>query len=218
MLPVLYSFRRCPYAIRARLALQSARIAYEMREVELRNKPDCMLEASPKGSVPVLVLPNGSVIDESWHIMIWSLLRHDPEGWLGANRENIDAGNPLIQENDAVFKFNLDRYKYADRYPDRPQTYYREQAELFLEVMEDRLMTSGYLLGDSVSIADAGIFPFVRQFAGVDTGWFTQSRYVHLKIWLGRMAGSDGFAQVMRKYSPWQPGSDPVVVASGSPF
>ena len=204
MLPILYSFRRCPYAIRARLALSVSGIAVELREVVLRNKPDSLLAASPKGSVPVLVLPDGHVIDESWDIMLWALHQHDPEGWLGENAAYIDIAAPLIIKNDTIFKYNLDRYKYPDRYPEHSQIFYRTQAETFLQELETCLNASPYLLGDSMSVADAGILPFIRQFASVDKEWFAQSRYTLLNEWLQRFLTSERFEAIMKKHPSWQ--------------
>jgi glutathione S-transferase len=197
--------------MRARLALYSAGITYELREVVLRNKPESMLKASPKGSVPVLVLPDGRVIDESWDIMIWALHQHDPEGWLGENNVYAEVATPLIIENDTTFKGYLDRYKYPDLYPDHTQIYYRAQAEEFLQELEGRLCKSPYLLGNTLSIADAGIFPFIRQFAEVDKIWFAQSPYVSLRHWMDDLLNSERFDAVMKKYPPWQPGDIPII-------
>ncbi|MEO8343270.1 MAG: glutathione S-transferase [Gallionella sp.] len=199
MLPVLYSFRRCPYAMRARLALYASGVAVELREVSLRDKPASMLAASPKGSVPVLVLPDGGVIDESWEIMQWALHQHDPEGWLGQDNSFIAAANPLIIENDTTFKYHLDRYKYAERYPEYPRSHYRSEAEIFLRQLEDRLRTTHFVLGDSMSIADVAIFPFIRQFAAVDNNWFAQTSYPLLQRWLDIFLGSELFKAVMKK-------------------
>lgn len=214
MHPVLYSFRRCPYAMRARLALHASGIAIELREVVLRDKPGCMLAASPKGSVPVLVLPDGGVIDESWEIMLWALHQHDPGGWLGKNNAYVAAATALIIDNDTTFKGYLDRYKYPDRHPEHPQTHYRIQAEIFLRGLESRLRVTPCLLGDTLSIADAGIFPFVRQFADVDKNWFAQAPYASLHRWLDAFLDSPDFAAVMRKHPPWQPGDTPVILAN----
>ena len=214
MPPVLYSFRRCPYAMRARFALYAGGVAIEMREVALRNKPESMLAASPKGSVPVLVLPDGRVIDESWEIMLWALRQHDPDGWLGKNGAYVDAAIPLIIENDTTFKGYLDRYKYPDRYPGHTRTHYRIQAEIFLQDLESRLRATPYLLGDTQSIADAGIFPFIRQFAEVDKNWFAQTPYVSLQHWLKNLLNSEPFDAVMKKYPPWQPGDIPIIMAN----
>lgn len=198
-LPILYSFRRCPYAMRARLALHASGIAYELREVELRNKPACMLAASPKGSVPVLVLVDRRVIDESWDIMQWALRRHDPENWLGECDAYLLAAAPLILTNDGSFKFYLDRYKYADRYPEQSRLTYRSGGEIFLQQLEGNLRTTRYLLGNAMSVADAAIFPFIRQFAAVDQDWFLRAPYPLLRIWLTEISDSPRFAAIMHK-------------------
>ena len=214
MLPILYSFCRCPYAIRARLALNAAGINYELREVKLRCKPESMLTLSPKGSVPVLVKPDGHVIDESWEIMLWALHQHDPEAWLGQDGSSIDAASKLVAQNDTIFKGQLDRYKYPDRYPEHTQSYYRTQAEAILQDLEIRLRSTPYLLGSTLSIADAGLFPFIRQFAGVDKNWFDHSPYPKLKLWLNAMLNSDRFVRVMKKYPPWQPDDIPLMITN----
>ena len=218
MLLILYSFRRCPYAIRARLALYASGVKVELREVALRHKPPSMLKASPKGSVPVLVLPDGHVIDESWDIMVWALRQDDPNGWLGKNSIYIDAATPLVIENDTVFKTNLDRYKYADRYPQHPQIYYRSAAETFLQQLECRLDTTHFLLGDAMSIADVAIFPFIRQFAEVDKGWFAQAPYPLLRRWLEVFLSSEDFGAVMKKYPVWRPGDSALILSNTSNF
>jgi glutathione S-transferase len=213
MLPVLYSFRRCPYAMRARLALHSSGTAVELREVSLRDKPESMLAASPKGSIPVLLLPQGQVIDESWDIMRWALQRNDPEGWLGQDHRHVDAAEPLVSENDTAFKYWLDRYKYPDRFPEHPQTHYWNMAGQFLLKLENRLDASRFLLGDERSVADVALFPFIRQFAEVDKGWFAQSPYPKLQRWLEDFLESAEFAAVMAKYAIWHPGDPPVIMS-----
>jgi len=190
--------------MRARLALNVSGIAVELREVVLCNKPKSLLSASPKGSVPVLVLPDGYVIDESWDIMLWALHQHDPEGWMGENAAYVNIAAPLIIKNDTVFKYNLDRYKYPDRNPEHSQIFYRTQAETFLQELETRLNMSPYLLGVNMSIADAGILPFIRQFASVDKEWFAQSRYPLLNEWLQRFLASERFNAIMKKQPLWQ--------------
>jgi glutathione S-transferase len=198
-LPILYSFRRCPYAIRARLAIAYAGIPVEIREVHLKYKPEHMLAISPKGTVPVLQLPDGKVIDESLDIMHWALAQHDPEHWLDA----VQDVETLIQWNDGDFKFYLDRYKYADRYPEFAASYYRSQGEQFLAELESKLSQNPYLGSSHFSIADAAIFPFIRQFAAVDDQWFLSSEYRHLINWLNRLVISDLFGLVMVKYPIW---------------
>ncbi len=206
-LPVLYSFRRCPYAMRARLAIAYAGIRTEIREVALKGKPQELLAISPKATVPVLQLPNGQVVEESLDIMLWALAQHDPEDWLASAADAM----PLIQRNDGGFKYYLDRYKYADRYPDYPAHHYRQQGEMFLAELENRLACGGHLCGQDFSIADAAIFPFVRQFAAVDGRWFQASGYPALKQWLDSLLASALFDAVMGKYPVWVAGSPGVV-------
>ncbi len=201
MLPILYSYRRCPYAMRARMALSYAGIAVEIREISLREKPAHMLQVSPKGTVPVLVLPDGTVIDQSLDIMYWALQQHDADGWLRADLEQTKL---LIAENDGAFKQNLDRYKYADRYPERAAECYREQGELFLELLEKHLHRHAFLMRDTISLADIAIFPFIRQFAAVDQPWFEASHYVKLRQWLATLVESRLFERVMVKYTVYQ--------------
>jgi len=203
--PILYSFRRCPYAMRARSALIISDIELDHREVELRDKPAEMLTASPKGSVPVLVLHDGSVIDESWDIMLWALRTQGTHHWLGENECHVTATLPLLHENDSTFKQALDSYKYPELLPDHLQRFYREQGEIFLQRLETRLAETPYLLGDSFSIADAALLPFIRQFAAVDSAWFSTATYPKLRAWLTRYTESEMFAKVMRKFPTWKP-------------
>ena len=167
-LPILYSFRRCPYAMRARLALAASGLACELREVVLRDKPTDLLEASPKGTVPVLVLPNGDVIDQSLDIMRWALRQHDPEQWLRPERDTPSAMEALIAQCDDEFKADLDRYKYPDRYPGADPLAHRQAGAAFLASLETRLSATACLFGSQASLADMAIAPFVRQFAHTD--------------------------------------------------
>lgn len=211
-LPILYSFRRCPYAMRARLAVCNAGVTVELREVILRHKPDDMLIASPKGTVPVLILPDGQVIEESRDIMIWTLAKRDSERWLAQLDEPWqEAANALVDENDFAFKPDLDQYKYADRYPEHPAETYRTQACGFLEELDQRLSAHDYLMCNRITFADIAIFPFIRQFAHVDKTWFDQTPYPHLQRWLVHFLQSELFASVMTKYPAWQPG-DPLLL------
>lgn len=211
-LPVLYSFRRCPYAIRARMAIKTSGIPVHLREIELRNKPQAMLQCSAKGTVPVLVLADGSVIDESRDVMTWALSINDPEQWLPKQNQALYAEiNSLLDVNDFAFKSHLDHYKYADRYPEFPETYYRTQGEQFIADLEDRLNKQQFLAGDRASMADIGIFPFIRQFANVDADWFYQSRYRKLQHWLDSFLKSQAFNVVMDKYKPWTEEAEPLV-------
>lgn len=208
-LPLLYSFRRCPYAMRARLGLLFAELPVELREIVLKNKPAQMLEISPKGTVPVLQLVDGTVIAESVEIMRWALEQQDPQGLLVAS-VSLQA-KALIEQNDNDFKHWLNRYKYADRHPERTQIEYRQQGEVFLQLLESLLTKNTYLLGSSPSIADIGIMPFVRQFAHVDRQVFYSLPYPKLQLWLQHWLQHPLFVQAMTKFQPWQEGDDVVI-------
>ncbi|MEX0341283.1 MAG: glutathione S-transferase [Erythrobacter sp.] len=196
--PILYSFRRCPYAMRARMALSVSGAQYEHREVVLRDKPPQMLEASPKGTVPVLVTEDGEVLEESLDLMRWALARNDPEGWL----ERDDPA--LVEANDGLFKHHLDRYKYATRYEDVDPEEHRSAAMEILRGLESRLAASAYLCGDERGFADIAIFPFIRQFANADRAWFDAQDLPSLQAWLKRLIKSELFTGVMQKYPQWQ--------------
>lgn len=205
----LYSFRRCPYAMRARLGILFAELQVELREITLKNKPPQMLAISPKGTVPVLQLLDGTVIEESREIMIWALEQQDLQGLL--DEEALQQANALIDKNDNEFKHWLDRYKYADRHLEMTQTEYRQKGEIFLQVLEELLTTNPYLLGKSVTIADIGIMPFVRQFAHVDRDIFYSLPYPNLQRWLTYWLQYPLFLQAMTKFQPWQEGDDMVI-------
>ncbi|MDR3428296.1 glutathione S-transferase [Silvimonas sp.] len=198
MIPLLYTFRRCPYAIRARLAIAVSGVPVQQHEVVLRDKPAAMLACSPKGTVPVLQLPDGTVLEQSLDIMLWALNLADPEGWLQGEGWSV-AAQELVAQNDGSFKFYLDRYKYPERYPEHSAVYYREQGELYLQQLEQRLQRQDWLAGDKPGLVDMAAFPFVRQFAHVDKTWFYQSPYPRLIAWLDNQLASALFAQVMQK-------------------
>jgi glutathione S-transferase len=195
----LYSFRRCPYAMRARMALRYSGVAVNIVEVSLKAKPAEMLALSSKGTVPVLSV-DGQVIDESLAIMHWALAQNDPQDWLlkddPVGQQHI-AG--LIEENDQVFKVHLNRYKYAERYPEQPMTVYRAEGEVFLRRLDELLEGRDYFLAEHPSLADVALMPFVRQFAHVDREWFGQSPYRRLQAWLQRFLESELFIGVMAK-------------------
>jgi len=208
-LPVLYSFRRCPYAMRARMAIFCSGIKVELREVVLREMPPPLLASSPKGTVPVLVLPDGRVIDESLDIMAWALAENDPERWLPDGRYNLrEVTERLIDENDHSFKQHLDHYKYAERYPEHTASDYRAGAEGFLRQLEQRLEQPAWLAGEQMGVADVAIFPFVRQFAQVDRPWFDRMPWPRLHVWLNYFLDSRLFLDVMKKYPQWQDGDE----------
>jgi glutathione S-transferase len=195
----LYSFRRCPYAMRARMALHYSGVEVNIVEVSLKAKPADMLALSSKGTVPVLSV-DGQVIDESLAIMHWALTQNDPQDWLlkvdPAGQAQMAA---LIEENDQVFKVHLNRYKYAERYPEQPMAFYRSEGEVFLRRLEELLEGRDYLLAAHPSLADVALMPFVRQFAHVDREWFGQTPYVRLQAWLKRFLESDLFTSIMKK-------------------
>ncbi|MDP2154174.1 MAG: glutathione S-transferase [Methylotenera sp.] len=196
-LPILYSYRRCPYAMRARMALKYAGIAIEIREISLRDKPAHLLEVSPKATVPVLVLPDGAVLEQSLDIMYWALQQNDIDGWMLADSEQTQQ---LITENDTSFKQALDRYKYAIRFPEQSVEDYRLQGEVFLAKLEQLLVPTGFLVSEQMSLADIAIFPFIRQFSAVDADWFESAKYIKLKAWLRLLAESELFNSIMNKH------------------
>jgi glutathione S-transferase len=199
--PVLYSFRRCPYAIRARLALSVAGVSVSLREVVLRDKPPELLQLSPKGTVPVLHLADGTVIDQSLDIMRWALSQHDPQGWLQA--ADSTEVQPWIDLNDGAFKALLDRYKYPERHPECSAEAWRDQAgATLLAPMNERLVQQRQLLGERTSLADMALLPFVRQFAQVDASWFAQAPWPGLQRWLREHLASPLFESVMAKPVP----------------
>ena len=202
-LPVLYSFRRCPYAMRARLAVLASGARVELREVLLRAKPAALLAASPKATVPVLVLSDGQVIDQSLAIMRWALAQGDPAGWL--ERDDPAA----IATNDGAFKYHLDGYKYPDRH-DEDGHDHRAAAAALLVPLDERLRGQAHLAGDQPGLVDAAILPFVRQFAAVDAAWFDAQPLAGVQAWLARFVASDAFDRIMIRVPPWRPG-DPAV-------
>lgn len=195
-LHTLYSFRRCPYAMRARMALRYSGVPVSIIEVSLKAKPADMLAASPKGTVPVLVCADGRVIEQSLEIMHWALSQNDPDVWLPADRPLIET---LIEENDTRFKVLLDRYKYAVRYPEYPMEHYLAQGAVVLQRLECLLEHTPYLTGTTLTLADVALAPFIRQFAHVDRAWFAQAPYPKLQAWLERFLASGLFTAVMAK-------------------
>jgi glutathione S-transferase len=192
-LPILYSYRRCPYAMRARMALKLANIEVEIREISLRDKPVHLLQVSPKATVPVLILPDGSVIDESIEIMLFALKQY-------SLKANIHAPyRTLIFENDTSFKQALDAYKYPERHKKLMQQQHRAQGEVFLQKLENLLSKNAFLFGATFGLEDIAIFPFVRQFAAVDNAWFEASTYSKLRAWLNGWIESELFKSVMTK-------------------
>ena len=205
-LPILWTFRRCPYAMRARLAIWSSGQQMELREILLSDKPAPFLAASPKATVPV-VQTGDTVIEESREVMLWALGRDDPEGWLDMPQE----GHALIDTSDGPFKTALDHTKYAVRFPDRDEAEERAKAMLFLNDLNDRLTRNTFLMGSRRSLADMAILPFVRQFANTDRDWLNAQGLGPLTKWLDDFLASDRFRAIMSKYPPWQNGQDQVL-------
>jgi len=204
--PCLYTFRRCPYAIRARMTLAHSEIRVELREVRLSNMPQELLDISPKATVPVLHLPDGTLFEQSLDIMHWALLIADPQQWLVDDSVSLE----LIRQNDEDFKPLLDAYKYADRFPQLSQLQHRNCAEYFLRQLEARLRQHRFLVSERKTITDIAIMPFIRQFAGVEPQWFEQCEYAGVRGWLNRQIDSELFQSVMSKTAFWQPGDDVV--------
>ncbi len=197
-LPVLYSFRRCPYAIRARMTLRYAGVAVEIIEVALRQKPAALLAVSPKATVPVLITVDGAVIDQSLDIMHWALRQSDPDGWLDAGASS--EADRWIALNDDAFKPLLDRYKYAARHPELTPAEHRSRAlDAMIRPMQAQLQQTRWLVGPQISIADVALFPFVRQFAGVDLPWFDAQPLPALQVWLNTWLDASLFKAVMQK-------------------
>ncbi len=206
-LPVLYSFRRCPYAMRARLALAISGQTCELREVVLKAKPAELLSASAKASVPVLVLPSGEVIDQSLDIMNWALQLNDPAQWLTSSSEQVAQVQSLIDDCDKTFKHHLDRYKYPGRYEGVNALEHRAAAGAWLSQLDQQLTPEGWLFGPAAALADMAIAPFVRQFAQTDSLWFEQQDWPALQAWLKRIVSSALFESVMHKYPAWESGT-----------
>ena len=204
-LPILYSFRRCPYAMRARMAIAVSGANVELREVVLRDKPPELIEASAKATVPILVLPDGAVIDESLDVMRWALGQNDPEGWLAADDPD------LIQQNDGPFKAALDRYKYPHRYELANGVPHRDEGLAILGQLDARLRDHPFLCGETRGMVDIAIFPFIRQFAATDQAWFDAQPLPYLHRWLGELLSSDLFASIMHRTPRWQAGDAPTI-------
>ncbi|MGB0954225.1 MAG: glutathione S-transferase [Planctomycetota bacterium] len=202
-LPILYSFRRCPYAMRARLALSVSGMEMEHREVDLKQRPPELYAASPKGTVPVVVLADGQVLEESLEIMIWALEQHDPESWLPQGEEAIAQTRTLIARNDGDFKFHLDRYKYSTRYEDVDALEHRTAIAAMLQDLDTRLEATAYLLGPKSTLADFALAPFVRQCAFADKDWFDAQPWPQLQAWLERFLQSERFLGIMQKHDVW---------------
>ncbi|WP_133469464.1 glutathione S-transferase [Paraglaciecola marina] len=224
-LPVLYSLRNCPYAMRARIAIYKSKQTIELRDVVLKDKPAEMLIASPKGTVPTLVLSadgqTQKVIDESLDVMLWALQESDPDNLLRAGvvegddapeiSANLTEILDLVYGFDHEFKGLLEAYKCAKRYHETNLLECRQACEVYIQDLEKRLSSHAYLMDDHESLADIAILPFIRQFAKVERQWYLQSPYPQLKQWLNKYLQSPMFNKVMTNYPIWHVKSEPVV-------
>jgi len=208
-LPILYSFRRCPYAMRARMAIHASGQKCELREVLLRDKPPSMLEYSPKGTVPVLILQDGNVIDESLDVIDWALNLNDPDDW--QRSKDTKKTKELIKINDGEFKYHLDRYKYSKRYDNEDPEFHRKKCLKFIESVNNELNYSKYIFDDNISYADIVLLPFMRQFRIADMEWFDSLPYDNLKEWLSSFLNSPLLNSIMKKYDLWKEGDDLVI-------
>ncbi len=210
--PILYSFRRCPYAMRARIGILHAGLKVELREITLRNKPQQMLDISPKATIPVLQLTNGQIIDESLDILLWALAKNDPNNLL---KPELKPMLKLIEQtdgsNDGHFKFHLDRYKYSTRYDNEDAQQVKLKARTtaleFIKILEDKLSTNSQLFGAEQSLADIAIAPFIRQFANSDRIWWDKQPYPHTQNWLNTFIASPLFQKTFKKFPIWQNGA-----------
>ena len=208
-LPILYSFRRCPYAMRARMAIHISGQKCELREFLLKDKPPSMLEYSAKGTVPVLILQDGKVIDESLDVIDWALNLNDPDNW--QRSKDTKKTKELIKINDGEFKYHLDRYKYSKRYDNEDPEFHRKKCLKFIESVNNELNNSKYIFDDNISYADIVLLPFIRQFRIADIEWFDSLPYDNLKKWLSSFLGSSLLNSIMKKYDLWKEGDKSIV-------
>jgi len=202
--PILYSLRQCPYAMRARIGLLLAKQTVLLRDIVMTNIPSEMFTASPKGEVPVLVFDDTRVIDESLEIMIWALNQNDPNNLLYRQQPHAFQNMlDLIHQNDNEFVEALKKYKAASRYHDDAQNFFRQQCEPFIAYLEKRLTEHDYLFGNTISLADYAILPFIRQFSRVDRKWYLQAPYPKLQRWLEKHYQNPIFSKAMKKYPQW---------------
>ena len=209
-MPILWSFRRCPYAMRARLAIDASQQQVELREILLRDKPDSFIAVSPKATVPVLQCDDGKVIEESRDIMFWALERNDPEGWLDIWRQSPADVTAFLDRLDGAFKTDLDRYKYASRYDADAALKHRDAGVVFIAELDNILAQKPALSGDRLGVLDFACLPFIRQFRIADSIWFDEQSWPALHKWLQAFLSSSRFERVMQKYSPWHEGEQGV--------
>ena len=208
--PILYSFRRCPYAMRARFAIRASDITVEIREIKLQNKPEEFLKLSPKGTVPVLITNSHEILDESLDIMNWALKKKDSRNWLAEGNLNQNEVENSLKILELEFKQNLDKYKYPTRYKNVDKNFYRDKNLIFLNKLNNLLKTNKALNCSHLSLIDYAIFPFVRQFRNVDEKWFDALNFNFVKDWLYQIIDSEDFLSIMKKYKLWEPNQKPI--------
>jgi len=201
--PILYANDTCPYVFRARIALQYSDIEVEHREVAFNNKPPSMLQASAKGTVPTLVLTDGSVIDESWQVIKWAVQQNDPDNWLGDNNQALVLAERLVEKNDDQFTHHYYYYKYSSNYPERNFLEDRTACEPFAQELENMLEQQNFLNGDAVSIADIPIYPAMNGYSSIEPEWFS-GRFPNLTRWLGRMKDLPAIKNLEFDHTPWE--------------
>ena len=208
--PILYTFRRCPYAMRARFAIRSSKIKVEIREIKLKEKPSEFLNLSPKGTVPVLITNSGEVLEESLDIIYWALNKNDPHKWLAKGKlENRDIIK-LLDDLENKFKPNLDKYKYPSRFSGVDQYFHRDKNLCFLKKLNSYLENNKSLNCEHLSLLDYAIFPFVRQFRNVDQEWFEKLNFIFLNKWINQIIDSKDFSSIMKKFKKWEPNDVPI--------
>ena len=208
--PILYTFRRCPYAMRARFAIRSSQIIVEVREIKLQEKPSEFLKLSPKGTVPVLITNSGEVLEESLDIINWVLNKNDPDKWLANGKLESHEITKLLDDLESKFKPNLDKYKYPNRFSGFDQFLYRDKNLCFLEKLNSYLKNNKYLNCEHLTFLDYAVFPFIRQFRNIDQEWFDKLNFSLLNNWLNQIIDSEDFSSIMKKFKKWEPNDLPI--------
>ena len=208
--PILYTFRRCPYAMRARFAIRSSKIIVEIREIKLQEKPLEFLKLSPKGTVPVLITNSGEVLEESLDIIYWALNKNDPHKWLAKGKLENQEIIKLLDDLENKFKPNLDKYKYPSRFSGVDQFFHRDKNLCFLNKLNSYLENNKSLNCEHLSLLDYAIFPFVRQFRNVDQDWFDKLNFIFLNKWINQIIDSKDFSSIMKKFKKWEPNDVPI--------
>ena len=208
--PILYSFRRCPYAMRARLAIKASGLIVEIREVELKNKPKEFLNISPKATVPIVCISSKQIIEESLDIMEWALKINDPLKLLKHEKLNRIEIHSILNKLENEFKQNLDRYKYSSRFDLPNPKLYRDKNLQTLNEFNNLLQNNKGIYSSNLSLLDYAVFPFIRQFRNVNSVWFDSLELKFLQTWLYELIDSDEFSSIMKKYEIWKPNQKPI--------